>query len=161
MAVWDIVILAISVAGALIGFRRGFLRSLGAIAAVIVAIFVCRSVVSFTSVAANIAVFIVVYLTVRMLASLLRVLSKMMMLGPLDRVCGAAFVAFEYLLGVSMMLNLWVNFRTWLSPEYEPSFTESRIVEPVMKLYPKITGYILNPDNTRNVIKEPELQNQV
>ena len=57
---------------------------------------------------ANIILFIIGYLSVRIVAHFFKTVVRSLSLGVLDRIAGALFSCFEWMLALSILLNLWL-----------------------------------------------------
>ncbi len=128
MAVIDILLILIFILSALLGFRKGIITQLGSVAAIVIAIIACRMLGAQVtdlmfgppdpsqsslshyahSIIANGVIYIVVYYGVVLVAKLLRMVTHAVLLGPLDRIAGAAFSVAKYFLLVSLLINLYV-----------------------------------------------------
>lgn len=129
MAAIDIILLLIFIVSAWLGFRKGIITQLGSVAAIVIAIIACRmfggtvgellfgshpewensSLSRYgVSIVANCLIYVVVYYAVIIVAKLLRTVSHAILLGPVDRIAGAAFSIAKYGLLVSLLLNLYV-----------------------------------------------------
>lgn len=125
----DILLILILVLGGWIGFRKGIITQIGSLAAIVVAVIVCRvagsvivdlildahpawqadSIKRFSvSVITNCAIYIVVYYAVILFARLLKSVTHAVLLGPIDRIAGAAFTIAKYFLIISLLLNLYI-----------------------------------------------------
>lgn len=133
MAAIDILILIVFVGAVIYGFRRGIIRQLGAFAALFAAVLACRcfgdaatdimlsltggdaeasseaaATVDYSAgVLGNVALFLMVYVVVKLLAGGLRTVAKALFMGPIDSVLGAVFTILEWMMGLSLALNLW------------------------------------------------------
>ncbi|MDE5989809.1 MAG: CvpA family protein [Duncaniella sp.] len=129
MTALDIILLLIFIGSAWLGFRKGIIKQLGSLAAIVIAIIACRclgqpvtemltgahpdwqaSPISraTVSILANALIYLVAYYGVIIVAKLLRMVSHAILLGPLDRIAGAAFSVAKYFLLVSLLLNLYM-----------------------------------------------------
>lgn len=129
MAAIDIILILIFALSAWLGFRKGIITQLGSVAAIVIAIIACRVLGSQisdmilashpdwaaesikrygVSILANCGIYIVVYYGVVIIARLLRSVTHAVLLGPLDRIAGAAFSVAKYFLLVSILLNLYI-----------------------------------------------------
>lgn len=129
MTALDIILLLVFIGSAWFGFRKGIIKQLGSLAAIVIAIIACRclgpTVVTLlmgshpdwqaspishatVSILANAVIYLVAYYGVILLAKLLRMVSHAVFLGPLDRIAGAAFSVAKYFLLVSLLLNLYM-----------------------------------------------------
>lgn len=132
MEILDIVILAVFAGSLIYGAWRGLVVQMGAIAGVVVGILFCRlfgewgaGVVGsalpslssspeiagyINSVIANVILFAVGYVTTRLLALLVKAVVEAVFMGVVDRILGALFSIFEWMLVLSLALNLWQAF---------------------------------------------------
>lgn len=129
MTALDIILLLIFIGSAWLGFRKGIIKQLGSLAAIVIAIIACRclgqpvtemltgahpdwqaSPISraTVSILANAMIYLVAYYGVIIVAKLLRMVSHAILLGPLDRIAGAAFSMAKYFLLFSLLLNLYM-----------------------------------------------------
>lgn len=125
----DIILLLIFIVSAWLGYRKGIITQLGSVAAIAVAIIACRmfgatvSDIMFgnhpeweasslsrygVSIVANCLIYVVAYYAVVLVAKVLKMVSHAVLLGPLDRIAGAAFSVAKYGLLVSLLLNLYI-----------------------------------------------------
>ncbi len=107
MITTELFIAVIAAAGFIMGLRRGIIMSLGGVAAIAIAALVCHLIGPESNFLANALIFILVYIAVRFLSRMIKALSRMLMMGPLDRIAGGLFGAFEGLTAISIMLNIW------------------------------------------------------
>lgn len=129
MTAIDIILILVFVFSAWLGFRKGIITQLGAVAAIVIAIIACRilgpqiesmvmgshpdwqtsSVSHYTvSIVTNCVIYLLAYYGVLIAARLMRTVSHAVLLGPLDRLAGAAFSVAKYFLLVSLLLNLYI-----------------------------------------------------
>lgn len=127
------------------GWRKGITGQLGSVVAIILAILMCRAFgeavtahflpeepsVADTfkyTVLCYLLVAVGTYVAVRIAAGALRSLLRSIKLGLADRSAGAVFCAFEWLIGISLLLNLWLCiFRSSDIRETSNSFTTAVI----------------------------------
>lgn len=124
----DIVILLLVIAGAVIGYMKGILSQISSIIGVVLGLIVCNILggvatdvfmavvpesakwpaASVTAGAmAHIVLFILVFLSVMLASNAIRSTFKHLSLGGIDKVGGAALCVFKYLIGLSILLNMW------------------------------------------------------
>lgn len=123
MTVLDVLILIVFVGAVAVGFWRGVIVQVGAVAALFVAVVVCRlfgerlACVMATGgeapgmldiVLAKAILFILTYIGVRLLALLLKKTTHALQLGALDRFGGVVYTVFEWMLILSLLINLWL-----------------------------------------------------
>lgn len=129
MATIDIILLLILAVTGVIGFRKGIINQIGSLAAIVIAIVACRALSGAAvdmlmggnpdwetspvsrysiSILVNCAIYLVAYYGVILAARLLKMVTHAVLLGPIDRIAGAAFSAAKYFLLVSLLLNLYI-----------------------------------------------------
>lgn len=135
----DIVIVIVLLGGLAVGFSRGITRSLGSVAAIVVAVLACHTIGSGQSIPTNILIFAVAYVVVMLLSSVIHKMVKMTFLKPLDRLAGAAFVAVEYMTGLSLLMNLWIWLRSMTSTP-ETAWIDDVWAQKVIALGPWLMG---------------------
>ncbi|MDE6270121.1 MAG: CvpA family protein [Muribaculaceae bacterium] len=123
MSVFTIVTILIALVGLVLGYRSGLVAQVGQIIGLLGAIVACRmfgpvamewlgprdpseSSTALTAVAYAIT-FLVVYFAVLFVVRLIRGVVRSVHLGVIDRIAGAIFRAFVYLLLFSIVLNVW------------------------------------------------------
>lgn len=136
----DIVIIVMLLGGLVMGYRKGLVASLGAVGAVVVSCVACHLLGAGRSVPANMLIFVVGYVTTFLLARMIRSLVRAVALGFLDRLAGALFVAFEYLLGLSILLNLYLWLRSLVGAAPPGFMASSRWGDDLVALMPWFTG---------------------
>jgi uncharacterized membrane protein required for colicin V production len=153
MALLDIVILVMAIGGGLLGWHRRFTGQLGSIAGVILGLVLCRvfagNIVEyyttpedtaqtrlFHTVMAYVLVGAGSYLVVRVGMNLMRTMLRVLHLGIIDNIAGAAFNVFQWLLGLSMLLNLWLA----IFPDSDLHTDNQGVVDCVIDLAPTVVG---------------------
>lgn len=140
MSFLDIVIIIMLLGGLVIGFRKGLVASLGALGAVLLGCVACHLLGTGRGVPANMLIFVVTYVLVLLLSRAIRSLVHAVALGFIDRLGGALFVAFEYMLGLSVLLNLLLWLRSMVESEPPGFVTASRWGDSLVALMPWFTG---------------------
>ncbi|HJE38572.1 MAG TPA: CvpA family protein [Candidatus Amulumruptor caecigallinarius] len=135
----DTVIVIVVLGGLAVGFSRGITRSLGSLAAIVVAVLACRTIGRGQSIPANILIFAAAYAVVMLLSSAIHKIVKMTFLKPLDRLLGAVFVAAEYIVGLSLLMNLWIWLRSMTSTP-ETAWTGDVWAQKVIDAGPWLMG---------------------
>lgn len=140
MAMTDIFVLMVLAAALIQGYRMGIINQLGALLALVLAVLAAR-LVSHGAVSVTVVLtFLGVYIGVKLLAGGLRKVTHILMMGTLDRLCGAFFMALQALTVVSLLLNILVK----LFPSY--SFVGPATAgggwayEAIMDLWPWLMG---------------------
>lgn len=158
----DILICVALLAGFFVGWRRGMVRQIGSIVAVLAAIVACQlfgdaaaevaarmmgcagsSDVMKTSAAAiagRIGLFLIVWWGLGLLIRVVHELIKAVKLGVVNSILGAAFMTFKVLILVSVVLNIWAI----ASPESEMLKSAGSICDAAMRFGPALMGYIGN-----------------
>ena len=168
MTVLDIILLLIFIGSAWYGFRKGIIKQLGSLAAIVIAIIACRtlgqpvaemlsgsnpdwqaSAVSraTVSIIANALVYLVAYYGVILIAKLMRMVSHAVLLGPLDRITGAAFAVGKYFLLVSLLLNLYIAVFPSARLSEKSHLCDGRVVLLTARFAPWVLG-ALSPYGT-------------
>lgn len=134
MATLDIIILVVFVCALIYGFWRGLTVQFGSLLGLIIGVLACRlfgewgaemvhSLMPHTSespevaeyvssVVANVVLFSVGYILTKIIASAVKAVVDALFMGFVDRVLGALFAAFMWLLVMSICLNVWQMFVT-------------------------------------------------
>lgn len=122
MSGFAIFIIIVVLLSAVLGWRAGFLRQAGRVAGIILGIIACRiygsqaaaMLINATdgdkmmyTVLAYVLLFIAVYLLATIIAYLMKSLLNAVHIGVLNSVAGAVFKVCEWLLLISLFLNLW------------------------------------------------------
>lgn len=154
MSAFDIFVIVVAVAGAALGFRRGLIAQAGQIIALMGGIMACRVLgpravellspeipapVADTALAYAL-LFIAAYFIILLVARLIRGVISAVHLGVLDRLAGAVFKAFVWLLLLSVLLNVWAA----LIPGSDLTDTRAHPRRAfIMRLAPAINGYVI------------------
>lgn len=159
MSAIDILILIVIAIAAISGFRKGLISQLGSVLGIIAGIIVCRlfgsefadfldlnlsdattsaeSSAYLNSAIANLILFVATYLAARLLSGIISNVASGLCLGIVDRIGGVVFAIFEWLLGLSLILNLFQAF----FPDTHLVTSSSGIAdEYIMDLAPSILG---------------------
>ena len=158
----DILLIVVFVAAVVTGFRRGLIGQIGAVAAVVIGLIGCRlfgdsvsgMFCSFVPASmqgtvmqqfiptalANALIYTVVYYLVKFLAGSLRMVAKLMLMGPLDRALGIVFSLFKWGLGLSVGLNAWMALFPTSNAVRNSTLGGGVAVETVMELAPWAWG---------------------
>ena len=159
MSTLDIILIVVVVVAAIYGYYKGFVRQIGALAGIIAGIICCRVfAVDFAaflndffldatstkdssrflnSVVAQVVLFILGYFGARWVASLLTSLLKTAKLSSVNRATGAVFAVVQWLVLLSLALNLWIAiFPSSTIVTESSSFVDERLIN----LAPDILG---------------------
>ena len=157
MSILDIILLLIFVVSIIYGFRKGMIVQIGAVGGVIVGILACRlfgpwltgvftssdadaNDIYICGVFANVLLFLIGYICARLVASLIKTVTHGLHLSIIDRLAGALFSLFEWMLVASIALNLWQAFRPELDVTKNSKLADGRAAAAVMDLAPKVFG---------------------
>ena len=157
----DFVILALTVAGLIVGYLRGLVKRLCSLAAFLLGIGAChmfgdsatelfRAIFpeseswvlaeTTTKVCAYILLFLFVSLSVRVAGFFVRQIINVSCMGPIDKVGGMGMGALKYLFALSALLNMWFA----ISPSSEMFSTthmlDNKPFEFTMKIAPAVLG---------------------
>ncbi len=155
-----IITVIVFVAAIILGAIKGFVKQLGSFAAVVLGIIACRIFSEpATAIASRIlglsetdsslnhytcaiigcaVVFLAVWLLVWLIARLIHRVLTAVKLGPINSIAGALFMAFKWMLVLSLAFNAWLA----LSPDSPPVARPSQIVDAVECLAPATLGFI-------------------
>lgn len=139
MSGFAIFIIILVVVSGVLGWRSGLLRQVGRLAGIILGIAACRiygsaivdyfcgkgASVSDTvlyTVLCYVLLFIAVYVAATLLAHLMRRMLDSVHIGVLNRLAGAVFNIMEWMLLLSLFLNLWVSLVPATSLAADPLF---------------------------------------
>ncbi len=161
----DIVIAVIFAGGLIIGYRKGALRQIGSIGGVVAGLIACRlagdratalvaslmgwdapGASSMSVTAAQVvgygALFLAVWCGVWAIARMLRKATHAMLLGPVDGVAGAVFLAAKWMIVVSLVLNLWKRVDPNSSIFSSSRLAGGAVLDAIMQLTPRIFGFL-------------------
>lgn len=157
MTALDILILAVAGVAAVLGFRRGIVAQAGQIAAVIAGVALARMFGSraagwlggadpsaINTVCAYIAVFVIVYGVVLIIFKMLRSTVHGLKLGIIDNLAGAAFKAAEWLLLLSIGLNIFFIIS---GGEGDVRHSDKPWRSATIDFAPAVIGYLAQFDN--------------
>ena len=130
MSTIDIVMIAVIVIAAIYGYYKGILAQMGALVGIVGGIICCRlfgddlatflnnnfadstatraTTMFLNNVVAHVVIFVVAYFGARLLASLLSATLKKIKLGIINRIAGAVFAPVQWLVILSIVLNIWI-----------------------------------------------------
>lgn len=153
MTLFDLVIIVLAIGGGAVGWRKGLTGQIGSLGGILLAVILCRwfgsdLAESFTSptdtaetkmlhsVLSYLLISVVAYSGVRIAAGFARDMFRTLHMTDLNRAGGALFGVFEWLLGLSLLINLWVA----VFPNTELRTKHSVITATVMDLGPVVLG---------------------
>ena len=156
MTTLDVLLLTVGAVAMVIGFWKGVIVQVGAVGAVIAGIVLSRlagdplarvfagdagEVCLANVVLAKVLLFIAGYLAVRLLALLLKKTTHALSLGLFDRVGGSLFCLFEWMMGISVALNLWMVIKPGTSCSDLSSIAGGKVAQGIADLAPAVLGW--------------------
>lgn len=155
MTTLDVIILAVFVGSVAYGFYRGVIVQVGAVAAIVFAVVLCRlggePLAGFIAgneapshldvVVAKVIAFIAGYLSVRVVASLFRKMTHALALGGLDRLAGVVFSLFQWMLVLSLLINLWLVIKPDASLAEMSTLANGHAAPAIVRLAPAVLGW--------------------
>lgn len=156
----DILIIAVFIASAVMGFRKGLIGQIGSVAAIIIGIIACRMFGPqvtdmimpggdqetnsmphyYATIMAYAGVYIVAYYAVILIARMLRTVTHTLLLGPLDRIAGAAVSVIKWFMAVSVALNLYIIIFPSTDLAAKSNIGHGRPVNWIIELAPAAWG---------------------
>ena len=94
-------------------------------------------------VVAKVIVFIAGYLGVRAVASLFKKMTHALALGGLDRLGGAVFSLFQWMLVLSLLINLWLVIKPGASLAELSTLANGHAAPAIARLAPALLGWAL------------------
>ncbi len=154
----DIIICIVAIAAAIIGFCKGLLSQIGNIVGLVAGIIACRTISgiviaqiglceappTWVYAAVHISVFIAAYLIVYLIVRLIRSAVHAIKLGIFDRLGGAIFKTFLWLLLLSIAFNAVIFITNDRSPFIKENMPWR---EAILKLAPTVLGYVIDREN--------------
>ncbi len=159
MSSLDILILAVIAVGAVIGFRRGIVVQVGQIAALTAGVILSRlfgpqmsalfagghgSESTLNYVCGHVVVFIAAYVVTLLVFRMIRGTVHCLSLGIIDRLAGAVFKAAQWLLLLSVALNIFFLVSGGDEPASQPGKPWR---SAAFGFAPALLGYLTQPDN--------------
>ena len=155
MTTLDVLILAVFVGAVVIGFMRGIIVQVGAVGAVIFGVILARITgvecaqlfageegpTELDIVLGKFLMFIAGYLIVRVIAALCRKITHSLQLGALDRIGGVFFTLFEWMLVLSLLVNLWLVIKPEPPLSELSTLAHGHAAEELVKLAPTVLGW--------------------
>lgn len=146
------------------GWRKGIVLQLGGLAAIVAGVVACRVWGSealdwllarcteegevltpaqsyFYTVLSRLLLFIAAWAVVKVVARFVRGLTHALHVGFLDRVAGMLFAMFEWLLVLSLALNLWMVVKPEADVARMGRMFNGHAAEAVVELSPKVLGW--------------------
>lgn len=158
----DIVILVVFVVSVVLGFRKGLIVQAGSLGGLLLGVLLCHigsdwmaAVIAGTDgaghqaaptytdcVLANIILFLAGYLGVRLVAHFFKTAAHALSLGALDRIGGAVFYCFEWMLGLSLLLNLWLTIKPSTNFGAMSTIGNGHAIHAILNLGPALLGWV-------------------
>lgn len=163
MTTLDIIILIVFAGSVLIGFRSGLLRQVGSLGGLVAGVLLCRigsawlsaviaghgadgapSAPTYTDIVlAHLILFIAGFCCVKAVAHFCRRLTHALSLGIVDRLAGVLFCLFEWMLVLSLILNLWLIVKPQTSIASMSTLANGHAAPAIVSLAPKVLGWAL------------------
>jgi len=162
MTTLDIVILVVFVCSVAFGFWKGLIVQAGALGGILFGVILCHLCGAWLagviaahgtaggaqptyvdSVLANIILFVAGFLSVKVVAHFFKQLTHALALGALDRLGGAVFSLFQWMLVMSILLNLWLVIKPGTNFLAMSTIGNGHAIEAIMALAPKLLGWAL------------------
>ncbi len=157
MTTLDVIILIVFVGAVAYGFYRGVIVQVGAVAAILFAVVLCRlggeplaefiagddAPSSLDLVVAKVIAFVVGYLSVRVVASLFKKATHALSLGGLDRLGGVVFSLFQWMLVLSLLINLWLVIKPDPPLSELSTLANGHAAPAIVRLAPAVLGWAL------------------
>lgn len=157
MTALDVIILTVFVGAVAVGFYRGVIVQVGAVAALLAAVVLSRlggDVLAgifaspeapsvFDTVVAKAVLFILGYVGVRVVAALCKKATHALSLGGVDRLAGALFCLFQWMLVLSLLINLWLVIKPGTPLEELSTLANGHAAPAIARLAPAVLGWAL------------------
>lgn len=160
MTLVDILAIIAVLAGLILGWRRGMVAQLGSLLGIILGIVCCQvfagplaqafseptdnpDTILMHTVISYLIIFALCYTVGRLLSGLLQRITDAAHLGAVDALAGSIFKGAEYLLALSMILNLWVAV-----------FPNTRIDGPLATPVADFAPAILGSETAQEILSE-------
>ncbi len=157
MTTLDIIILIVFAGSVLIGFRSGLLKQVGSLGGLVAGVVLCRlgsawltaiiagpDAPTYTDIVlAHLILFIAGFCCVKTVAHFCRQLTHALSLGIVDRLGGVVFCLFEWMLVLSLILNLWLLIKPQTSIASLSTLANGHAAPAIVALAPKLLGWAL------------------
>lgn len=157
MTTLDILILVVFIASAGYGFYKGMIVQVGALVAILFAVVLCRlaggwlagviaghdGVSEADVVIAKVTLFVIGYLSVRIAARFIKQITHALALGALDRLGGALFSLFQWMLVLSLLMNLWFVIKPEPAIEELATLGNGHVGPAILHLAPAVLGWVM------------------
>lgn len=157
----DIIILVVFAGSVILGYYRGVIVQAGAVGGLILATILCRIGASwlaariagqdgcpdyFDTVLANVILFIAGYLAVRVVCHFFKKVTHALKLGMIDRLAGAVFSLFQWMMVLSLALNFWLVVSPQTDFAQHSRLGNGKAVGAVVELAPAVLGWAFDSD---------------
>lgn len=158
MTTLDVLIIVVAAAAAIVGWWKGVIVQAGSVGAVVAAVLLSRiggdalarviagdgEISTVDVILAKVILFIAGYLGVRVLARLFKKATHAVKLGIFDRLGGVAFSLFEWMLLLSLFLNLWLVIKPDTSIASLSTIGNGSVALYIVDLAPAVLGWALD-----------------
>lgn len=156
MTTLDIAILTVFVGSAAIGFRKGIVKQIGSLGGIVAGVIICRiggtwltgmiadnpEAPEYTdSILAKVILFLAGYISVRCIAHFLRQVTRALRAEALDRIAGAVFSIFQWMLVMSLLLNLWLIIKPATDFCAMSTLANGHAINAILSLAPAVMGW--------------------
>jgi uncharacterized membrane protein required for colicin V production len=160
MTLLDIIILMVFVGSVAYGFYKGVLLQVASVGGILLGIVLCQvaggrlaGVIAGDGAAdgggptyvdvvlANVILFVGAWICVKIVAHFCKKLSHAMMLGGVDRLLGALFCMFKWMLVLSLLLNVWAVVKPSTNFAVLSTIGNGHAIELIVKLAPTMLGW--------------------
>ena len=167
MSFLDILILVILAGSLLYGFKKGLIKQIGSVAAIVLGIIAARILggaigalfglilpVSFVeteagqfaiSIMGRVSVFVLIYCVVLFLAKSLKFLAHLLLMGPIDRALGAVMAMVQWFLAFSVILNIYAAFNPDTLLTNHSQLAGGLALEAIISFAPMLLGSAYAP----------------
>lgn len=166
MTTVDIIIAIVALGSAFMGWRKGLMVQLGGLAAIVAGVVACRlwgdaaqawlmpyctvegaalteAQEYFYTVLARLLLFVGVWLVIKLAARFLRGVTRALRVGFFDRMGGMVLAMFEWLMALSLALNLWLVVKPGTDVKEMGRMFNGHAAEAVTELAPAVLGWAM------------------
>ena len=151
MAFIDILILVVFAGSILLGLKVGLIRQIGSIAGCVLGLIAARALGPTVSGmfaaffpadfrASDAGVFMIVYAVVVFVARSVKMLTSVLLMGPIDRALGAVLSLVQCFVGLSIVLNIYAASHPDSDMLASSRIADGRAVAAVMEIGPALLG---------------------
>ncbi len=164
MTTLDIIILIVALSSAFMGWRKGIVLQLGSFAGIVAGVVACRvggdwltallqssdpEVVTpgehyFYTVLARVILFIAGYFLIKIVARFLRGVTHALHIGVVDRLAGALFSLFAWMMVLSLAINFWLVVKPQTDIHRISHLGNGHAIETITALAPAALGWAMD-----------------